>query len=72
MSAERFLKAILVATALMVAVPAAAQTVSSADLHVADAHPDCPVQFDHWHEGSILSLGARDDPRPTAGQDLGT
>ena len=32
MSAERFLKAILVATALMVAVPAAAQTVSSADL----------------------------------------
>ena len=32
MSAERFLKAILVATALMVAVPAAAQTVSSADM----------------------------------------
>ena len=32
MSAERFLKAILVATALMVAVPAAAQSVSSADL----------------------------------------
>src|SRR3982751_6844218 len=32
MSAERFLKAILVATALMVAVPAAAQTVSSADV----------------------------------------
>ena len=32
MSGERFLKAILVATALMVAVPAAAQTVSSADI----------------------------------------
>jgi len=32
MSAKRFLKAILVATALMVAVPAAAQTVSSADV----------------------------------------
>ena len=32
MSAERFLKAILVATALMVAVPAAAQSVSNADL----------------------------------------
>ena len=32
MNGQRFLKAILVATALMLAVPAGAQTVSSADI----------------------------------------